>query len=147
MAGSFISVEITNKFQRKLMDIKYKAGNARPAFNIAGQILTKSVRKNFTSQGRPTKWQDLAESTKKKKKGNKILINRGMAGGLMGSINYQSTNSDVRVGTPKVYGAIHQFGGKAGRNKKTTIPQREYLLIQPEDWQSITDAFGRYLTK
>lgn len=146
MAGAFISSELdTTQFVKKLQRIKTKAGNAKPAFAIAGQILVISVQKNFTSQGRPDKWTPLSEHTKKKRK-NQILINRGMAGGLMGSINYQASNREVAVGTPKVYGAIHQWGGKAGRGKKKTIPQREYLLIQTEDWQDITEAFGRYLT-
>jgi len=148
MAGAFITVDTKGfrGFEDYLRRIEQKAGNAQPAFEIAGQVLAASVRENFTSQGRPDKWPGLAPATLKKKKGDKILINRGMAGGLMGSIHYDAEPDKVRVGTDKVYGAIHQFGGKAGRGKKVTIQQREYLLVQDEDWAAIRDAFLRYLT-
>ena len=152
MAGAFITVDTRGfrEFEDYLRRIAQKAGNAQPAFEIAGVALVTSVHENFTSQGRPDKWPDLAPATlenkKKKKKGTKILITRGMAGDLMDSIHYDAEPDKVRVGTDKIYGAIHQFGGKAGRGKKVTIPQREYLLVQDEDWSVIRDAFLRYLT-
>jgi phage virion morphogenesis protein len=33
---------------------------------------------------------------------------------------------------PLVYGAIHQFGGQAGRHHATTIPARPYVGLSPE---------------
>lgn len=149
MAGAFIEVDVKGlaTFSDYLSRIAARAGSAKPAYEIAGQVLVTSVRKNFTEQGRPEKWPGLSPATlkSKKKRGDKILINRGMAGGLMGSVHSTAEPDKVRVGTNKEYGAIHQFGGKAGRGKKVTIPQREYLLIQNEDWGAIIDAFERYL--
>ena len=155
-------------FDRYLNSISQRAGSLQPAFEIAGQVIATSVRKNFMEQGRPDKWQPLSEATKfniiggskgykksggmriaaaRKIAGRKILIGRGMGGGLMGSINNRPSPENVAVGTPKIYGAIHQFGGKAGRGRKVTIPARPYLAIQDEDWPSIKDAFIRYLTR
>jgi phage virion morphogenesis protein len=39
----------------------------------------------------------------------------------------------IVIGTNKIYAAIHQFGGQAGRGKKVPIPARPYLLFQDED--------------
>lgn len=97
--------------------------------NIAG-ILEDSVEENFAQQGRP-KWQQLAKSTiEQRTKVNKWpgMILQMSSAGLASSItSYYDDNSAI-VGTNKVYAAIHQFGGKAGRNKKVEIPARPYLL-------------------
>jgi phage virion morphogenesis protein len=39
----------------------------------------------------------------------------------------RTTNSVVTVGSDREYAAIHQLGGKAGRNKASKIPARPYL--------------------
>ncbi|TSA12012.1 MAG: phage virion morphogenesis protein, partial [Deltaproteobacteria bacterium] len=39
----------------------------------------------------------------------------------------------IIIGTNVIYAAIHQFGGKAGRGRKVTIPARPYLMFQDED--------------
>jgi phage virion morphogenesis protein len=167
----FISVSTSPgfaDFDSYLESISQRTDSMQPAFEIAGQVIATSVRKNFIEQGRPEKWQQLAPATKfniiggskgfkksgdmrigaiRKLASRKILIGRGMSGGLMGSINFRAASDNVRVGTPKVYGAIHQYGGKAGRGHAVTIPARPYLAIQDEDWPAIKDAFIRYLTK
>lgn len=169
MAGAFITPIINGdeEFTDYLNRISHKSGNARPAFEIAGQVILNSVRKNFEEQGRPERWKELSRATliasagkkirkkngmlrkaAKKRIANKmksILINRGMAGGLMGSIHYQASNNEVSTGSPKIYAAIHNNGGKAGRNKSVDIDKREYLLIQDEDWGDISEGFVRFL--
>ncbi|MCZ7599370.1 MAG: phage virion morphogenesis protein [Gammaproteobacteria bacterium] len=39
----------------------------------------------------------------------------------------------VEVGTNLVYGAIHQFGGRAGRGHSVNIDARPYLGLSAED--------------
>jgi len=46
--------------------------------------------------------------------------------------SYYDENSAL-VGTNKIYAAIHQFGGKAGRNKNVEIPARPYLKVGNEE--------------
>ena len=55
---------------------------------------------------------------------------------LKNSINFEVGASEVEAGTNVVYGAIHQFGGKAGRGLKATMPARSYI---PRDDTEITD--------
>jgi phage virion morphogenesis protein len=68
-----------------------------------------------------------------------------MAGGLMGSINFKAENQLVKIGSPKVYAAIHQFGGTAGRNQSVSIEARPFLLVQDEDWSTIMNKLTEYL--
>ena len=133
--SDFIEIWLENKeLQRYLDQLAEKTENLRPLMkNIAG-IIADSVEENFEQQGRP-KWQMLAKSTieNRTKKGyypGKILQMRGE---LAASItSYYDENSAI-VGTNKVYAAIHQFGGKAGRNRKVGIPARPYLSANPDE--------------
>lgn len=74
--------------------------------------------------------------------GKKILID---SGALLNSINWQADRQGVEIGTNRVYAAIHQFGGKAGRGHKVTIPARPYLVVQEEDLDQINDVLEDYL--
>lgn len=62
--------------------------------------------------------------------GMKPLIDRGH---LMRSITYSASADQVAIGTNLIYGAIHQFGGQAGRGHKVTIPARPYLGFSRAD--------------
>lgn len=74
----------------------------------------------------------------------KILIDTGR---LRRSITYDAKRYSVRIGTGLVYGAIHQFGGKAGRGRRVTIPARPYLVVQEEDRRYIDEVIVDYLMK
>lgn len=54
---------------------------------------------------------------------------------LMGSIQNYTMGRVAEVGTPLIYGAIHQFGG-AGAGKPG-LPGREYLGLSDEDRREI----------
>nr|BDD48261.1 Mu-like prophage FluMu G protein 2 [bacterium] len=127
--SDFIEIQLDNEeLQRYLQQLAEQTSDLHPLMkNIAG-ILEDSVEENFEQQGRP-KWQRLKKSTieqrvKKRYWPGKILQMRGE---LAASItSYYDENSAV-VGTNKVYAAIHQFGGKASRNRQVEIPARPYL--------------------
>ena len=50
-------------------------------------------------------------------------------GRLMGSVSTDHDDRQAVVGTNVVYGAIHQFGGKTGRNESVELPARPFLLV------------------
>ena len=54
------------------------------------------------------------------------------SGQLVASITGKAGNSYARIGSNKVYAAIHHLGGKAGRNKKVRIPARPYLPMNSD---------------
>jgi phage virion morphogenesis protein len=142
-----IEIKIDDKgIQQLLKKLVTKAENLRPLMkNIAG-IMLDSVEENFEKEGRPDKWEKLAPSTIKQrtKKGywpGKILQMRGE---LAASITSKYDDNSAVVGTNKVYAAIHQFGGDAGRNKKVKIPTRPYLKITDKEIQQINKSIIRF---
>jgi len=131
-----------------LQKLVSKTENLRPLMkNIAG-IMMDSVEENFEKEGRPEKWQGIAKSTIKQrtKKGywpGRILQVRGE---LAASITSKYDENSALVGTNKVYAAIHQFGGDAGRNKKVEIPVRPYLKLGETEKTEIIHEIQNYLT-
>lgn len=59
-------VKLDNKeVESRLLDLAKRSENLRPLMkNIAG-VFAYSTEENFKEEGRPDKWTDLAESTKK----------------------------------------------------------------------------------
>jgi phage virion morphogenesis protein len=68
-----------------------------------------------------------------------------MRGELAASITSNYDESSAIVGTNKAYAAIHQFGGKSGKNKKAEIPARPYLKLNEKDLNKILKITSDYL--
>jgi len=143
-----IEIKIDDKELNQVLDRLFeKTSDLRPLMkNIAG-IMADSVEENFKQEGRPEKWAELAESTikQRKKKGywpGKILQMRGE---LAASITSEDSENLAIVGTNKAYAAIHQFGGEAGRNKKTKIEARPYLKLTKNDINTILNISTKHL--
>ena len=131
--------------QKLLGGILSRIKNKASAMKILGSIAQTSIVRNFEVGGRPTKWKALSPETLKIKKGSGILKDRGMAGGLMGSVNFKPFNDSVVVHANKVYAAIHHFGGMAGRGRKVKIPARPYMMIQDEDLKEMQAALNEFV--
>lgn len=146
MAGTAIEIlHNIDEISSKVKTVEQRLGHLQPALAIIGETVRTSVVRNFEKGGRPRGWQELSPVTLAQKKGGSILVGKGHAGGLMGSIHAEVGKNSVMVGTNKIYGAIHQFGGQAGKNKKVTIPARPFLMIQDQDWKEINDELGDYI--
>lgn len=116
MSGLDLQVTISDaRVMGLLQNIQVKLGNLRPAMNIIGQVVRTSVVENFMQSGRPTHWAPLSPMTLARRKGTTILRRQGFAGGLLGSIHVEAGDDEVRIGTDKVYGAIHHYGAKKGQ--------------------------------
>lgn len=143
-----IEIMVDDKeIQQLLKKLISKTENLRPLMkNIAG-IMLDSVEENFEKEGRPDKWQGLAKTTIKQrnKKGywpGRILQVRGE---LAASITSKYDENSAVVGTNKVYAAIHQFGGEAGKNKKVKIPARPYLKLGDKENKQIIENILLFL--
>jgi len=135
------------KLQEILKKLISKVQNLRPLMKNISGIIMDSVEENFEKEGRPDKWQELAKSTikQRKKKGHwpgRILQVRGE---LASSITSYYDSDSAIVGTNKVYAAIHQFGGDAGRGKKVKIPARPYLKLTENDQNQILKEVENHL--
>ncbi|MCI1273269.1 MAG: phage virion morphogenesis protein [Clostridiaceae bacterium] len=143
-----VEIKLDNKeVERALLEVAQKCEDMRPLMkNIAG-IMADSTEENFAQEGRPDKWQELAESTIKKrtKTGHypgKILQVEGQ---LATSITTYYDKESAIIGSNLAYAAIHQLGGQAGKGKKTTIPARPYLVLTNGDLSEILLLLFKYL--
>lgn len=148
MAKDPIEIKIDNKaVNEKLLELAKRGENLRPLMkNIAG-IFASSTEENFKEEGRPDKWTELSEITKEKRKkkdkwpGQILQIE----GHLVSSVNTQYDDNSAVIGSNLDYAAIHQLGGKAGRNKKVEIPARPYLKLTDDDFEEILQQITLYL--
>lgn len=117
----------SDELERKLQQLTSKLKNLKPLMGSIGAMMLEDTEDNFESEsfmGRP--WKPWGASTKKRRAGGKKLQDSTH---LAGSITYDADSSSVALGTNVVYGAIHQFGGRAGRAKASIIPARPFLPI------------------
>lgn len=147
MSDEPIEIKIDNKkVEKVLLEIAQKSSNLRPLMkNIAG-ILADSTEENFKEEGRP-KWKDLSEKTKtaRRKTGHYPGQILQVSGQLAMSIATQYDNESAIIGSNKVYAAIHQLGGLAGKNKSVTIPARPYLQLTEDDFDEILQETVKFL--
>lgn len=148
MADNDLQLNVDNKaVTEALLKLAKRSENLRPLMkNIAG-IFASSTEENFKNEGRPDKWTDLADVTKKsREKINKwpgqILTVEGQ---LATSVTTQYDDDSAVIGSNKDYARIHQLGGNAGRGKKVKIPARPYLYLTNDDFDEILHETEKYL--
>ena len=148
MSDKPIEIKIDNKdVERKLLELAQKSENLRPLMkNIAG-IFASATEENFKNEGRPDKWTELSEATKKqrikqKKWPGQILQ---VSGQLASSISTQYDDESAIIGSNLDYAAIHQLGGQTGKNKKVTIPARPYLKLTDDNFEEILTETEKFL--
>lgn len=148
MSDKPIEIEFDNKeVHKKLLNLAKKTENLRPLMkNIAG-IFAYLAEENFKEEGRPDKWLDLAESTKKQRTKKRKWPGQilQVEGKLAASVNTFYDNDSAVIGSNLDYAAIHQLGGQAGRNKSVSIPARPYLKLTDDDYDEINHEIEKYL--
>jgi len=134
------------KLQKALEEVVAKSLDRRPLMRKLAGIMHGAVKQNFEEEGRP-KWVPLSPKTIKarEKKGYWPGYILQQIGRLKSSISMYSDNDCAMVGTNVIYAAIHQFGGKAGRGRKVTIPARPFLKLTDEDLEKILQTVEEYL--
>lgn len=155
--------------------VAHKIANRKLLLESVGEALVSSTFQRFMDEEDPTgkKWEpsQRAKPTEDKRapmrrdakgrllkgsgkitKGNKGGKTLQDTGSLRDSIDYATTPDSVMVGsnpdkmgTNKVYAAIHQFGGKAGRGRKVTIPARPFVGISKEDMEEVQGTIADFL--
>jgi phage virion morphogenesis protein len=134
-----------------LEDLRHRVEDLTPAMAGIAAELASQTEARFAAQG--PGWPSLAQGTilERIKSGHwpgKMLQRSGQ---LAASLQTEHGRDYAQIGTAKVYGAIHQFGGQAGRGRKTTIPARPFLPIDQDGalddltQRSILDILSDYL--
>lgn len=108
-----------------IQDMQQRLHRAAPAWRVIGQRLRGSILRNFRRQGWfPKIWQRSAAAAARH---GQTLVETAY---LRNSMHATSGDSWAAAGTDKlVYAAIHQYGGRTGRNHAVSLPARPYLPI------------------
>ena len=148
MANNPIEIKIDNQeVKQRLLELAHRGENLRPLMkNITG-VFAYSTEENFANEGRPNKWLDLSERTKKQRKKSghwpgQILQ---VSGQLASSISTYYDDESAIIGSNLDYAAIHQLGGQAGKNKSVSIPARPYLNLANDNIEEILEETEKYL--
>ena len=146
MVAQVVGVEVDDaQVRAALRRLVRTVAAPRATFDRIGSYLVTATLDRFDREqgpdGKP--WQ---KSIRAMADGGLTLTDTG---GLRDSIthNVAGDGRSVDVGSNLVYAAIHQFGGKAGRNKSVTLPARPYLGISARDSDAILRIVSRALAR
>lgn len=105
--------------------------------------IVRAPGKNFRKDGR------LNQQGANRIAGKKPLI--GHSGDLARQFHIRADATSVTVASSPIYAAIQQFGGKAGRGHKVTIPARPFLPmtaggeLYPQERDLVLTELQRYI--
>lgn len=118
-----------------------------PVMHPFGEYMLMRTEERFDAEETPegVPWEPLSEITvARKRKRNKIdkILQQD---GFLKLVNYEAGHDGLELGSNRIYAAIHQFGGEAGRNKSVTIPQREFLGFNDEDIKEFEETVKDFI--
>lgn len=111
-----------------------------------GALIESSTKRRFDEQTGPdgqawAPWSKAHGETRRP--GQSLLVE---SGDLRDSNQLYTRPDEAQVGNNLVYGAIHQFGGMAGRGRKVQIPERPYLGLSDRDRDDIRNLVEEMLS-
>ena len=136
MSGIIIRAEITdNGIRAKLTALIALGRNPADAMRDIATYGESSTRERFRMQIGPdgNRWKP---SLRVQLHGGKTLTKDGH---LSGSLTSRSSSKFAEWGTNRIYAAIHQLGGNAGRGLRSKIVPRPYLGVNDENDSDILD--------
>ena len=144
MVARTAGVEIENSaLNAALARLAAVLANPSAAMDQIGRYLVASTLRRFERERAPdgSPW---LKSARALAEGGQTLTDTGR---LRGSIAHTVTDGGraVEVGSKVLYAAIHQFGGRAGRGRRVTLPARPYLGIDDRDRDAIARIVSRAL--
>lgn len=130
--------------------------NWSPILPQIDNVITVSIDRNFSEVGRFGSENKYGGGRDKWKPSKRAIREKGQtlsksSAGLASSIRVNVTQDNgkinIEIGSNKPYAAIHNFGGVTGRNHKTTLPARPFLVLQDEDIEEIQYIISEYLKR
>jgi phage gpG-like protein len=145
-----------------------------PLKRAVQQVMIPSIRTNFLKHGRP-RWQPLTTATVERKGHARPLQDTGALMATMGQLNIWHIDGEKALipDLPEAvwYGKVHQAGNDSftrSKGKSTfgegalirydviddtftnvgeegAIPQRRFIMLQPEDEEAIEEVFDEWL--
>lgn len=121
MSGVRVELAVDDQaLRRGLTDLAARGKDLRVPLRSIGEMMLRSTDERFSKERDPEgqPWAPLMPATLAHKRNTRILTE---AGNLRGSINYRVSNDQLEVGTPSIYGAIHQLGGEIHQAARTQV--------------------------
>lgn len=136
-----------------LRNLEMAGHNMSPAFRTIATELVSQTEDAFGSGG--PGWPGLAESTieQRAKRGHWPGPILQVSGQLAASVDSAYGAHFAQVGAAKVYAAIQQLGGEAGRGHRSVLPPRPYLPVdesgslKPEAEEAVLDSVLDHLAR
>ena len=147
MAGASLDIQLTianaTEVKAAFESLQARLADLTPVFQDIGEAMLNRTRERFNSQTAPdgSPWAALSPGYAQRKKRNKDKI-LTLRGNLRGLLNYRAGPHAVRIGTPLIYGATHQFG-----NPNLNIPARPFLGLSQSDEQELLDILNDHLSR
>ena len=147
MAGASLDINLTianaAEVKAAVESLQARLADLTPVFQDIGEAMLNRTRERFNSQTAPdgSPWAALSPGYAQRKKSNKDKI-LTLFGNLRGLLNYRAGPREVRIGTPLIYGATHQFG-----NPNLNIPARPFLGLSQSDEQELLDILNDHLSR
>lgn len=162
-----ITIQIEDREVLRALDaLRARVGNMAPAMRAVAQVLRSDILDRFDTQTAPDglAWEPLSAASilsrarrhapagyRKRRAqtmarftgGAKALLDTGQLRNSIKVLRVSST--EAVVGTSLSYSAIHNFGGKAGRGRKVTIPARPFMGLSLAGKSDVFDVIARHL--
>lgn len=159
MAGQTLTVQMDKRDQQRI-EQTYSGlldglSDMTPFWDAVEMHMIDSLTQNFESEGRPKKWEPLAEWTIKAKGSDRILQDTGALKASINAQNTARTSNSLEIWAGEAHGLFHQYVDKdpmsqfgiMNRNRKHPMPMRPFMLFQDQDIDAIEDMAGDYLVE
>jgi phage gpG-like protein len=133
----WITLEVTDLATPTLEGMQSRLLDATEAMTEIQAIMIRSAQETFLAEGRPEPWEPLAESTKKRRRGQvyRILEDTGW---LRESVSETSNQFSIRmIGPDHAFIGTNRPGAK-NHQEGVTLPQRRFLVHQEQDIEDYT---------
>ena len=144
MTGAFVTVTVDDAGVRERLARAARAtSNLLPLMEEISGSLETSTRHHFEvgigPDGQPWK-----RSQRAIEHGGQTLVDKGL---LLASVTHHATRDMAEVSESRIYAAIQQFGGRAGRNRAVELPARPSLGLGADDEREIGAIIDDYLRR
>jgi phage virion morphogenesis protein len=136
MAGDGVAYQWDDReFQRMLKETIGRVTDFTPAMKSFSEYMVTRTSERFDREQAPdgSGWQSLKPATVAAKQAAGKIDKILQRNGFLRLVHPRANKDSAGVYSSRVYAAIHNRGGMAGRGRRTRIPKREFLGFNDQD--------------
>lgn len=148
MAGDGVQFIYDDKdFQQAVKSAAGRIGNMTPVMKAFSEYMVTQTDERFKKEQAPdgSAWKKLSPITSKRKADQGKMDGILQQDGYLRLVHPQSDKDSAGIYSDRIYAAIHNRGGKAGRGQSVTIPKREFLGFSEADIQEFLETCKDYI--